>query len=66
MRDAARRLGLRVVLDIEERRSGANNDRPGLIRVMDAARRGNLDTVLVWKLDRFGRSAFDLLGNHGS
>ncbi len=63
LRDAAKRYGLRVVLDVEETGSGANNDRPGLVRVMDAARRGQVDTVLVWKLDRFGRSSLDLLTN---
>ena len=30
---------------------------------MDAARRGKLDAVMVWKLDRFGRSALDVLAN---
>jgi DNA invertase Pin-like site-specific DNA recombinase len=40
-----------------------NNDRPGLVRVLEAAQAGKIDAVLVWKLDRFGRSAFDLLGN---
>jgi DNA invertase Pin-like site-specific DNA recombinase len=30
---------------------------------MAAARRGKLDAVLVWKLDRFGRSALDVLAN---
>jgi DNA invertase Pin-like site-specific DNA recombinase len=59
---AARRLGLRVVLDVRETASGADGNRPGLARVMDAARRGDVDAVLVWKLDRFGRSALDLLG----
>jgi DNA invertase Pin-like site-specific DNA recombinase len=56
-------MGLRVALDIRETGSGANNHRPGLVRVLQAAQRGDVDTVLVWKLDRFGRSAFDLLGN---
>ena len=61
LRAAARRLGLRVVLDIEETGSGSNNDRPGLVTVMEAAARGELEAVMVWKLDRFGRSALDLL-----
>jgi DNA invertase Pin-like site-specific DNA recombinase len=63
LRAAARRRGLRVVLDVRETGSGAANDRPGLVRVLDAARRGLVDVVMVWKLDRFGRSAFDVLGN---
>jgi len=60
---AAAARGVRVVLDIRETGSGAMNDRAGLRRVMDAARRGAIDIVLVWKLDRFGRSALDLLAN---
>jgi DNA invertase Pin-like site-specific DNA recombinase len=63
LRAAARRYGYRVTLNIEETGSGANNDRPGLVRVLEAARRGEVEAVLVWKLDRFGRSAFDLLAN---
>jgi DNA invertase Pin-like site-specific DNA recombinase len=59
---AARRLGLRVALDVRETGGGADGNRPGLARVMEAARRGDVDAVLVWKLDRFGRSALDLLG----
>jgi len=60
---AAAGRGVRVVLDVRETGSGAANDRPGLLEVMAAARRGALDVVLVWKLDRFGRSALDLLAN---
>jgi DNA invertase Pin-like site-specific DNA recombinase len=56
-------MGLRLVLDQRETGKGTNNDRPGLVRVIQAARRGLVDVVLVWKLDRFGRSAFDLLAN---
>lgn len=63
LRAAARRMSLRVMLDVRETGKGANNDRPGLVRVLEAAQRGAVDVVLVWKLDRFGRSAFDLLGN---
>jgi DNA invertase Pin-like site-specific DNA recombinase len=60
---AAGRLGAEVVLDIEETGSGARNDRPGLQQLMAAARRGKLDVVVCWKLDRFGRSALDVLAN---
>ena len=63
LRAAAQRHGLRVTLEVEETASGANNGRPGLMRIMSAAQRGKIDAVLVWKLDRFGRSALDLLTN---
>ena len=43
LRAAAARVGGEVVLDIEETGSGARNDRPGLQRLMNAARRGKLD-----------------------
>jgi putative DNA-invertase from lambdoid prophage Rac len=62
LRAAARRLG-KLALEVEEKGSGARNDQPGLQRVMEAARRGKIDAVAVWKLDRFGRSALDLLSN---
>jgi len=61
LRAAARRHGMRVVLDVEETGSGATSLRPGLQRVLSAARKGELDAVLCWKLDRFGRSTIDLL-----
>jgi putative DNA-invertase from lambdoid prophage Rac len=63
LREAVARLGGEVTLDVEETGSGARNDRPGLQRLMEAARRGKLDAVVVWKLDRFGRSALDVLSN---
>ena len=63
LRNAARARDLEVALEIQETGSGARNDRPGLQRVLDAARRGEVDAVIVWKLDRFGRSALDLLAN---
>lgn len=63
LRRAAKMRGLRVALDVEEKGSGARNDRPGLQRVLEAARRGKVSTVLVWKLDRFGRSMLDVLTN---
>lgn len=63
LQHAAAARGLRVALDVEETGSGALNNRPGLRRVMEAARKGQVGTVLVWKLDRFGRSSLDVLSN---
>lgn len=63
LRASAKRLGFRIVLDVEETGSGAQNDRPGFKRVLDAARLGKIDALLVYKLDRAGRSALDLLAN---
>jgi putative DNA-invertase from lambdoid prophage Rac len=59
----AARQGGEVVLSIEETGSGARNDRPGLQRLLKAAREGEIDVVACWKLDRAGRSALDLLSN---
>jgi putative DNA-invertase from lambdoid prophage Rac len=63
LRQAAAARGLKVILDVEETGSGALNNRPGLRRVMDGAREGKVGAVLVWKLDRFGRSSLDVLSN---
>ena len=63
LRSAALARGMTIAMEVEETGSGARNDRPGLQKVMQAARQGAISCVLVWKLDRFGRSAFDLLAN---
>ncbi len=63
LRAAAAARGLRVVLDVEETASGRGSIRPGLDRVMAAAGRGELDVVIVHRLDRWGRSTLDLLTN---
>lgn len=36
-------------MEVEETGNGASNDRPGLRRVMAAARRGRIGAVLVWR-----------------
>jgi DNA invertase Pin-like site-specific DNA recombinase len=64
LRQAARSRGLRVVLDVEETASaGKGALRPGLNKILDAAHRGDLDVVIVQRLDRWGRSTLDLLAN---
>jgi DNA invertase Pin-like site-specific DNA recombinase len=42
-----------------DRLSGATAERPGLQQAMDFAREG--DVLIVWRLDRFGRSLKDLI-----
>jgi DNA invertase Pin-like site-specific DNA recombinase len=43
----------------EDTMSGTKAGRPGLAKALDALREG--DTLIVWKLDRLGRSVKDLL-----
>jgi putative DNA-invertase from lambdoid prophage Rac len=50
-----------IVEEVEETGSGARGDRPGLARVLELARAGDVRYVLVWKLDRLGRSTLDVL-----
>jgi DNA invertase Pin-like site-specific DNA recombinase len=47
----------------EDVMSGARQSRPGLNRLLADAAAGNFEAVLVWKLDRFGRSLVDCLNN---
>jgi DNA invertase Pin-like site-specific DNA recombinase len=44
-----------------DRMSGAKENRSGLRRLMDDARRGQFDVVLVWRFDRFARSIEQLV-----
>jgi DNA invertase Pin-like site-specific DNA recombinase len=63
LRRAAELRGFEIVESIEESGSGARNDRPGWQHALELARKGHVDALLVWKLDRAGRSALDLLAN---
>ena len=56
----ARLRGWEIVLRLEEVGSGAKT-RPKREQVLQAARRREIDVVLVWKLDRWGRSQSDLI-----
>lgn len=60
MRDYAARRGWIVAMQVREVGSGAAQ-RQARERLLEAARRREIDVVLVWRLDRWGRSVADLL-----
>ena len=60
MREYAERRGWTVAIQIEDVGSGAK-DRPARNEIIAAAMRREIDIVLVWKLDRWGRSLLDLV-----
>ena len=58
-RDALLKAGVDERHLFEDKASGARDDRPGLIQALDYVRPG--DCLVVWKLDRLGRSLAHLL-----
>ena len=60
MRAYAKRKGWQVTLKIEEVGSGATS-RPCREELLRAARRKEIDIIVVWRLDRWGRSLVDLV-----
>ncbi|MDP9454853.1 MAG: recombinase family protein [Actinomycetota bacterium] len=64
MREYAERRGWTVVTEVSEVGSGAK-EREKRERLMRAARRREIDAVVVWRLDRWGRSLVDLVTTLG-
>lgn len=60
LREYVGRRGWTVVIQVREIGSGAV-ERKAREQLMEAARRREIDVVLVWRLDRWGRSVTDLL-----
>jgi DNA invertase Pin-like site-specific DNA recombinase len=58
-RDALTGAGVSADHIYEDKLSGARSDRLGLAAVLKAAREG--DTLVVWRLDRLGRTMIDLI-----
>ena len=58
-RDALLAAGVDARHLFEDKASGARGDRPGLAQALDYVRPG--DCLVVWKLDRLGRSLSHLL-----
>jgi DNA invertase Pin-like site-specific DNA recombinase len=61
LRELADRRGFGIVGEYsDEGVSGAKNSRPGLDRLLADAEMGKFSIILVWKLDRLGRSLMHL------
>ncbi len=60
LREYAVRRGWAIALQVKEVGSGASQ-RQLREKLLEAARRREIDVVLVWRLDRWGRSVADLL-----
>ena len=61
LRQYATARGLAVSEYVDTGFSGAKQSRPALDRLMDDARKRQVDCVLVWRFDRFARSTKHLL-----
>ncbi len=60
LREYVRRRQWTITMTVEEVKSGAKQ-RPERDRLLEAARRRELDVIMVWRLDRWGRSLSDLV-----
>lgn len=57
----AQARGLEVVEVIEEHLTGSRKARPGLTKLLGGAHRGEYEVVVVWALDRLGRTMAGVL-----
>lgn len=62
MKEYINRRGWAIALQIEDVGSGASV-RPRREELLRAARRREIDLILVWRLDRWGRSLIDLINS---
>jgi DNA invertase Pin-like site-specific DNA recombinase len=65
LREYAQRRELTIVGEYIDRMTGSKDSRPSLNRLMADASHRKFDAVLVWKLDRFGRSLRHLVNALG-
>src|SRR5215468_214380 len=61
LHEFATRRGWTVIATVEEIASGAKDRRPKRHALLTAAKQRKLEVILVWKLDRWGRSLVDLM-----
>lgn len=63
LRKYAEARGWNVSGEFVDRCSGARDKRPELDRLMEACRKRQIDGILVWRLDRWGRSLKHLINS---
>ena len=64
LREYAKRRDFNVVEEfVDKAQSGAKESRPALNQLMQTVRKREVDVVLVWKFDRFARSARQLVNS---
>ena len=56
LRQMAAQRGYQIIAEVTDKISGVKARRPGLDSLMQDARRGRFDGVLVWACDRMARS----------
>jgi len=61
MRDYCKSRGWSIIEEVTEEISGAAKSRPGRDKIMALARTRKIDGVIVWRLNRFGRSSSELI-----
>jgi DNA invertase Pin-like site-specific DNA recombinase len=62
LRQLAQQRGFEIIAEFcDEGVSGSKDSRPALDALLDAARRGKFQAILIWRLDRLGRSLQDLV-----
>jgi DNA invertase Pin-like site-specific DNA recombinase len=61
LRQVAAQRGWNVVVERVDQLSGKRASRPGIDEIRELARRGKLDAVVVWRLDRLGRNLRNFL-----
>ncbi len=64
LRNYCKARGFEITVELEDSGiSGTKDDRPGLRRLMEIARKRQVDVVLVWNWDRFARSLSHLINS---
>jgi DNA invertase Pin-like site-specific DNA recombinase len=65
LQEYAQRRGLQIVGEFIDIASGSKDDRPQLNKVLALAKQRKIDTLIVWKVDRLGRSLHHLVNTIG-